>query len=104
MSKRVVLLCIAVVLGAALLISASKRAHADGKPEATKVAAAGDADKGKEIFEQCAGCHNVDSDEKKMGPSLKGLFQHDKMMNGKKPTDATVREMINKGSKTMPAY
>ena len=36
---------------------------------------AGDAAKGKETFEQCAVCHNVDSPEKKMGPSLQGLFK-----------------------------
>ena len=27
----------------------------------------GDAAKGKEVFEQCAVCHNVDNDEKKIG-------------------------------------
>ena len=30
--------------------------------------AKGDAAKGKQVFEQCAVCHNADSDEKKMGP------------------------------------
>ena len=52
---------------------------------------AGDAEKGKEVFQQCGVCHNADSTEKKMGPGLKGLFQNEKMTNGKKPTEANVR-------------
>ncbi len=63
-----------------------------------------DAEKGKEVFDQCAACHNADSTEKKMGPGLKGLFQHEKLKNGKKPTDASVTDIINKGGNGMPAY
>src|ERR1051326_1650391 len=66
--------------------------------------AAGDAAKGKEVFEQCGVCHNADSTEKKMGPGLKGLFSHDKMLNGKKPTEANVRAKIDEGGNGMPAY
>lgn len=66
--------------------------------------AKGDATKGKETFEQCAVCHNVDTDEKKMGPSLKGLFKH-KMLVGNKPVnDANVMAQINNGGNGMPAY
>ena len=65
---------------------------------------AGDAAKGKEVFEQCSVCHNTDTDEKKIGPSLKGLFKHDKLKNGKKPTDANVKAIINAGGNGMPAY
>ena len=64
----------------------------------------GDAAKGKAVFEQCGVCHNPDSDEKKMGPGLKGLFKKDKMANGKKPTEATVRQRIDDGGNGMPAY
>ncbi len=67
--------------------------------------AAADAAKGKAVFEkQCVLCHNADSTEKKMGPGLKGLFKHVKLVNGKKPTDATVREKIDEGGNGMPAY
>ena len=59
---------------------------------------------GKEVFEQCSGCHNADSDEKKMGPGLKGLFAKAKMKNGKKPTEETVKALINAGGGGMPAY
>lgn len=64
----------------------------------------GDAAKGKEVFEQCAVCHNADSEEKKMGPGLKGLFKHDKLVNGKKPTEANIRAKIDEGGNGMPAY
>ncbi len=64
----------------------------------------GDATKGKETFEQCGVCHNVDNDEKKVGPSLKGLFKHAKLKNGKPVTDANVLELINAGGNGMPSY
>ncbi len=65
---------------------------------------AGDAEKGKEVFEQCSVCHNADSAEKKMGPGLKGLFKKEKMANGKKPTEENVRGIINAGGNGMPGY
>jgi cytochrome c2 len=71
---------------------------------APRLHAAGDAAKGKDVFEQCAVCHNADSTEKKMGPGLKGLFKHDKLTNGKKPTDANVRAKIDEGGNGMPPY
>jgi cytochrome c2 len=71
---------------------------------AVTAAQKGDAAKGKEVFEQCAVCHNADSDEKKMGPGLKGLFKKDKLVNGKKPTEANVRAKIDEGGNGMPSY
>jgi cytochrome c len=64
----------------------------------------GDPEKGKEVFQQCSVCHNADSEEKKMGPGLKGLFAREKMTNGKKPTEANVREKVDEGGNGMPAY
>ena len=64
-----------------------------------------DAKKGKEtVSEQCAVCHSIDTDEKKMGPSLKGLYKHPKLKNGKPVNDANVKAMINAGGNGMPAY
>ncbi|MBI3473140.1 MAG: c-type cytochrome [Candidatus Solibacter usitatus] len=71
---------------------------------ADKKAKAGDPEKGKEVFQQCGVCHNADSTEKKMGPGLKGLFKAEKMTNGKKPTEANVREKVDEGGNGMPAY
>jgi cytochrome c len=85
---RVLTLCVGLAAGSQLMRSAGK----------------GDAAKGKEVFEQCAVCHNPDSDEKKMGPGLKGLYKKEKLANGKKPTDATVKSRIDEGGGGMPAY
>jgi cytochrome c len=68
-------------------------------------APAGDAVKGKSVFEDnCAVCHNADSDEKKSGPGLKGLYKKEKMANGKKPTDANVKAVIAAGGGGMPSF
>ncbi len=65
----------------------------------------GDAAKGKEVFEQCGVCHNADSDEKKMGPGLKGLFKKATLSDGKtKVTEETVRKKVDAGGNGMPAY
>jgi len=64
----------------------------------------GDAAKGKAVFEQCGICHNADSETKKMGPGLKGLFKREKMGNNKKPTEANVRAKIDEGGNGMPQY
>lgn len=71
---------------------------------ATAYQKAGNAEKGKEVFEQCSVCHNHDSDEKKMGPGLKGLFKKEKMANGKAPSEENVRAIINAGGNGMPGY
>jgi mono/diheme cytochrome c family protein len=64
----------------------------------------GDPVKGKEVYEQCGVCHAATTNEKKMGPSLKGLYKKAKMANGKAVNDATVTEIINKGGNGMPAF
>ena len=70
-----------------------------------KKGVAGDATKGKEVFEQnCTVCHNIDSPEKKVGPSLQGLYKRDKLKNGKKMTDDNVKAIVNAGGNGMPAY
>lgn len=75
-----------------------------GVAVANSAHAAGDAAKGKETFEQCAVCHNVDTPEQKMGPSLKGLFKRKALKSGKAVSDATVLAQINAGGNGMPAY
>jgi cytochrome c2 len=85
-------LCAAAISGVLLF-----GALASGQKKADPV-------KGKEVYEQCGVCHSADTDEKKMGPSLKGLYKKAKMKNGQKPTDASVQSIINKGGNGMPAF
>jgi cytochrome c len=67
--------------------------------------AAGEAAKGKAVFDQqCVMCHNANSIEKKVGPGLKGLFHRDKLANGKKATEENVRTQVDNGGNGMPAY
>jgi cytochrome c len=68
------------------------------------MAAEGDADKGKDVFEQCGVCHNADSAEKKVGPSLMGLYKKPALKNKKPVTDANVKAVIKAGGNGMPAY
>lgn len=84
-----------LAIGAATLLAAVALTGATGK---------GDPAKGKEVFEQCAVCHNADTNERKVGPALKGLFKHDKLHNGKPVNEANVRSVINNGGNGMPAY
>jgi cytochrome c len=79
-------------------------ALAAGTGMGAQAADKGDAAKGKTTFEQCGICHSPDTDEKKVGPGLKGLFKKDKLTNGKKVTDANVRAKIEEGGGGMPAY
>ena len=64
-----------------------------------------DAAKGKSNFEDnCSVCHNADSEERKMGPGLKGLFKHEKLANGKAVNEGNVTGMINEGGNGMPPF
>ena len=64
----------------------------------------GDATKGKEVYEQCGVCHASATDQKKMGPSMKGLYKKAALKNGKKVSDASVTEAIKKGGNGMPPF
>ncbi len=65
----------------------------------------GDAAKGKDVFEaSCGVCHNADSDEKKIGPALKGLYKRATLKSGKKVTDENVLAVINAGGNGMPGF
>ena len=61
---------------------------------------------GRQVFqEQCGGCHNPDSSDTKVGPGLKGLFQHEKLLtSGKIVSEASVRAQIDDGGNGMPSF
>jgi mono/diheme cytochrome c family protein len=65
----------------------------------------GDAKKGGALFaQQCVTCHNANSNEKKLGPGLKGLFKMAKLPNGKKNTEQNIRAQIDSGGNGMPPF
>ena len=65
----------------------------------------GDAKKGGTLFaQQCLTCHNANSNEKKLGPGLKGLFKMTKLPNGKKNTEQNIRAQIDSGGNGMPPF
>src|SRR5579871_5348837 len=94
-----------IAVGCFLALMLVGNGTAVGQDKKSSKAAAGDATKGKDVFESnCSVCHNADSDEKKMGPGLKGLFKKEKLNNGKKPTEANIKALINAGGNGMPSY
>jgi mono/diheme cytochrome c family protein len=65
---------------------------------------AGDVKKGRVLFRNCEGCHASVTDERILGPSLKGLFRRPKLANGQRTSEESVRKIILDGTKTMPAW
>jgi cytochrome c len=89
---------VAGLLGAgALLVEAAAKTAA---PNAAAVA------RGKAVFQQkCAVCHYDNSDQKKIGPGLKGLSKRGTFsVNGNKITDDSLRAWIENGDQLMPPF
>jgi mono/diheme cytochrome c family protein len=80
--------CMAMLLGIVMPLTA-----ADGDPK-----------KGQAVFDNCAICHNSDSEDAKVGPGLKNLYKRAKLVNGKPVNDANVRELITNGTSAMPGF
>lgn len=76
----------------------------DAPPKKATLGPAGDAKKGKQVYdEMCGICHFATNREKKIGPGLKGIYKRGKFEDGKKVDDAAMRVWIVKGGKDMPA-
>jgi len=73
-----------------------------GQPEVKKKREG--APKGEDVYEQCSGCHSIDTGEKKVGPSLKGLFKKQKLLDGRPATEKNIRLVIRRGMDGMPAF
>jgi len=90
-----------------LAVSAAVVAQDGGEKTAPKKAAgasAGAAARGKEVFDKkCAMCHFADSDQKKIGPGLKGLSKRGTFsVNGNKVTTESLKTWIENGDSLMP--
>jgi cytochrome c len=87
------------ILGTGLLL-----AQESGKKSSGNNAAA--VARGKTLFQQkCAVCHYDTSDQKKIGPGLKGLSKRGTFsVNGNKITDDSLRTWIENGDQLMPPF
>ena len=54
------------------------------------------------MFQSCASCHNVLTDARKSGPSLRTLYGKVRLINGKRTTDDNVLNLILEGYNGMP--
>jgi cytochrome c len=57
-----------------------------------------------DVLQHCSGCHSIETDEKKVGPSLKGLFKRKNLLNGKPTSESNIRLVIREGGDGMPAF
>jgi cytochrome c len=64
------------------------------------------AARGKSVFQQkCAICHYDNSDQKKIGPGLKGISKRGTFsVNGARITDESLKTWIENGDQLMPPF
>ena len=86
------------------LVAAGVLAQDSGKKSSGANAAA--VARGKSLFQQkCAVCHYDTSDQKKIGPGLKGLNKRGTFsVNGNKVTDENLKTWIENGDQLMPPF
>ena len=60
--------------------------------------------RGREVFRACNACHNLLTDARRAGPSLRTLFGKVRLINGKRALDQNVRELVTEGYNGMPSY
>jgi cytochrome c1 len=66
----------------------------------------GNVDEGKQIYDmKCLSCHSLDTDERKIGPNLKGLLQKESLPHtGNPATVENVKKQLLQPALTMPAF
>jgi cytochrome c len=102
--KRNLLILGTVILAVAAAVVAQDPPAQTSPKKAAGHATAGSAARGKEVFEKkCAVCHFADSDQKKIGPGLKGISKRGTFtVNGKKVTTESLKTWIENGDSQMP--
>lgn len=96
-------LCGVLIGGGALWAQDTSKQDAPKKSTGSNAAAVA---RGKALFQQkCSLCHYDTSDQKKIGPGLKGLNKRGTFSaNGNKITDETLRTWIENGDQLMPPF
>jgi cytochrome c len=94
---------VAAVIAATMFASTQFGARANDKKSASK---RGSVARGKDVFDKkCGLCHNADSDVKKIGPGLKGIFKRGTFtINTNKVTDQSLKVWIETGDALMPPF
>jgi mono/diheme cytochrome c family protein len=102
--KRFLSIVSFAALCSALVLTASVVAQNSGKKSPSGNAAA--VGRGKSLFQQkCSVCHYDTSDQKKIGPGLKGLSKRGTFtVNGNKITDENLKNWIENGDQLMPPF
>jgi len=87
------------LLGVGALLAAGSNA----KATSSNAAAVG---RGKALFQQkCSVCHYDNSEQKKIGPGLKGISKRGTFsVNGNKITDDSLKAWIENGDQLMPPF
>jgi cytochrome c len=96
-------LCGALIGVGALLAQDTPKQDAPKKSMGSNAAAVA---RGKALFQQkCSLCHYDTSDQKKIGPGLKGLNKRGTFsVNGNKITDESLKTWIENGDQLMPPF
>ncbi len=61
-------------------------------------------DLGKELYQQCSGCHGAKGQGSRNGPALAGLYKRKSLAKGGPPSDANVGKIIQSGLGAMPPF
>ena len=91
-------------VSSAHVFAATVLAQSSGKKSAGGNSAA--VVRGKSLFQQkCSICHYDTSDQKKIGPGLKGISKRGTFtVNGNKITDESLKTWIDNGDQLMPPF
>ncbi len=95
-----------ITVGACAVILCVGMLSAQDSAKKTGGANAAAVGRGKTVFQQkCALCHYDASDQKKIGPGLKGLNKRGTFtVNGNKINDETLKSWIENGDQLMPPF
>jgi cytochrome c len=104
--RNILILGIAAAAVAGVLLAQEQPAKTSAKKSASHGGSSGSAAKGKEVFEKkCALCHFAESDQKKIGPGLKGISKRGTFtVNGNKVTSESLKTWIENGDSLMPPF
>lgn len=106
MRRNVLILGIAAAAVAGVLLAQEQPAKTSAKKPASHGSSSGSAAKGKEVFDKkCALCHFAESDQKKIGPGLRGISKRGTFtVNGNKVTNESLKTWIENGDSLMPPF